>query len=170
VIYEVGGHDAKYGRKRCDLSHRGVRDLPGPYAFHVILREGTHTHAGNVGVRVELPRPRVPDGLKEVPDPRGEILALLRGDLRSFRWRVLESECGREAHGPSYRQHLLVAGILYAPLAQVRDVGAGHDAARGLVELLARPWGAVRAAVLIEEKLEPLGYVQVMSLQSFISV
>jgi hypothetical protein len=42
---------------------------------------------------------------------------------------------------------------------EVGDVGAGHDPARGLVELLARPPAPVRAAVGIEEELEPLAYV-----------
>jgi hypothetical protein len=36
----------------------------------------------------------------------------------------------------------------------------GHDAARGLVELVAGPAAHVRTAVGIEEKLEPLRYVQ----------
>jgi hypothetical protein len=76
----------------------------------------------------------------------------------------------REVHGPGYGQHLLVAGIFDPSLAQVRDVGAGHHAARGLVELLARPGGAVRAAVGTEEKLEPLGYIQEMFLKSPMSV
>ena len=73
---------------------------------------------------------------------------------------VLEPECGREAHGPRYGQHLLVARVLYAALPEVGEVGACHDPARGLVELLARPAAPVRAAVGIEEKLESLCYVQ----------
>ena len=112
----------------------------------------------------------MPHGVEEVPDPLGEILALLGDNLRPVPGRLLEPQRGREAHGPRYRQHLLVARVLDAALAQVRDVGSSHDAARGLVELLARPGGAVRATVGIEEKLEPLRYVQVVLLKSSISV
>jgi hypothetical protein len=102
----------------------------------------------------------VPHGLEEVPDPPAEVLVLRRGGRDPVSGCFLEPRLRRESHGPGYGQHLLVARVLYAPLAQVGDVGAWHDAARGLVELLARPGGAVRAAVGIEEKLEPLRYVQ----------
>jgi len=44
-----------------------------------------------------------------------------------------------------------VARTIYPTLAEVGEVGAGHDAARGLVKLLARPAAPVRAAVGIEE-------------------
>jgi hypothetical protein len=106
----------------------------------------------------------VPDNVEQVSDTRGEILALPRGDLRSFRWRVFEPERGQEAHGPRDRQHLLVSGVLYAALPKISEVGAGHHAARDLVELLSRPGCAVRV-VGIEEKLETLGYVQEMFLR-----
>ena|SRR5215216_6707485 len=79
--------------------------------------------------------------------------------------RLVEPEGGREYHRPGYRQHHLLAAVLYAALAQVRDVGAGHDAAHRPVELLARPAAPVQAAVGIEEELEPLGYVQGMFLR-----
>jgi len=87
------------------------------------------------------------DGFEEVPDPPGEDLAL----RRDGQVPVLEPERGREAHRPRYRQQLLVAGVLYAPLAQVRHVGAGHNPARGLVELLAGPAAPIRAAVFVKE-------------------
>jgi len=100
----------------------------------------------------------VHDGGKEAFDPRGEVLAFHA--VHRTAGRVLEPEGGREAHRPRYRQQLLVAGVLYAALPEVGHVGAGHNPARGLVELLARPAAAVRAAVSVEEKLESLGYVQ----------
>src|SRR5215217_1049579 len=92
--------------------------------------------------------------------PRGEVPGLCRGGQRPVPGRLLEPRLRREAHRLSDRPHLLVAGILYAALAQVRDVGAGHHASGGLVELLSRPADPVRAAVSLEEKLEPLRYVQ----------
>jgi hypothetical protein len=110
------------------------------------------------------------DGVEEVPDPPGEVSALLGGYRHYVSGRVLEPECGREARRPGYRLHLLVAGVLYAALPEVGEVGAGHNVSRGLVELLARPPASVRATVGIEEKLEPLSYVQEMFLKLYIFV
>ena len=99
------------------LAHRRVGYPPGPYPLDLFLRKVARAHASNVCVRVGFASPRVPDGLKEVPDPPGEVLALRRSNRHPVSGRVLEPKCGREAHGPGYRQHLLVAGVLYAPLA-----------------------------------------------------
>ena len=49
---------------------------------------------------------------------------------------------------------------LTAALAEVGDVGAANDAARGLIKLLARPSAPVRTAVGVQQLLEPLRYVQ----------
>src|SRR5215203_2204337 len=158
--HEVGGRDPEDGRESRDLTHGGVGYFPCPHPLDLALRETARAHSGHLGVRVGLLGPRVHDGFEEVPDPPGEVLALRGGGLRPVPGRVLEPRLRWEAHGPGDRQYLLVARVLYAALAEVREVGAGHDAARGLVELLACSGAPVRAAVGIEETLEPLRYVQ----------
>jgi hypothetical protein len=60
----------------------------------------------------------------------------------------------------SYSPHLLVAGVLDPALAEVGDVGARYDTIRRLIDLLAAPPAAVRAAVGIKEPLESVRYVQ----------
>jgi hypothetical protein len=62
----------------------------------------------------------------------------------------------REAHGLGDGLHLLVAGVLYAAPAKIRDVRAGHDTTRRLGELLARPPAAVRPTVGIEQAFKLL--------------
>src|SRR5215207_7273554 len=86
--------------------------------------------------------------------------SLRRTDLCPVANTVLEPRLGREAHRLGQRPHLLVAGVLYAALAEVCHVGAGHHAVRGLIELLSRPPLPIRAAVGLKEKFEPLSYVQ----------
>jgi hypothetical protein len=76
--------------------------------------------------------------------------------IASVAWALLEPLLRREAHGLGYGPHLLVARVLYAALAQVGDVGAGYDAARRLVELLARPPATVRAPMGVQQPLELL--------------
>jgi len=62
AVHEVGGLDAEDGRQARHLSHRGVGYPPGPYPLDLLLREVSRAHAGHFGVRVRLPRLRVPDG------------------------------------------------------------------------------------------------------------
>jgi hypothetical protein len=51
-------------------------------------------------------------------------------------------------------------GVLLAALAEgLGDVGTGHNAARGLVELLARLPAAARVAVGVQQTLKLLRYV-----------
>ena len=66
----------------------------------------------------------------------------------------------RYSHGLGYDPHLLVARVLYPALAEVGDVGASYDTIRRLIDRLATPPAAVRAAVGIKETLESLRYVQ----------
>src|SRR5829696_3237122 len=93
-------------------------------------------------------------------DPPGDAPPLRRADLCPLSWGILEPRLGRETHRLGQRLHLLVSGVLYAALAEVGNVEALHDAARGLVELLARPPAPVRPPIGIKEEFEPLRYVQ----------
>jgi hypothetical protein len=102
----------------------------------------------------------VHDHPEEVLDPSCNALFLLRGTDCPVSKGFLEPRFGRETHRHSQRPHLLVAGVLYAALAEVGHLGTGHDTARGLVELLSRPAAPVWAAVFVEEEFEPLRYVQ----------
>src|SRR5215213_10727727 len=81
----------------------------------------------HLGVHVGFARGWVPYRTEEVPDSRGEVLAPHRDDLPPATDGLLEPECGWQAHSPGDGQHLLVAGVLDTPLAQGREVGAGHD-------------------------------------------
>src|SRR5215211_411857 len=69
---------------------------------------------------------------------------------------LFKPELWREAHGLRYRPQLFVAGVLYSSFAQVSNVGAGHNTAGGLVEVLPAPPPAVRPAVAIQEAFELL--------------
>jgi hypothetical protein len=70
---------------------------------------------------------------------------------------VVEPRLWREAHRLGYRQHLLVARILYPALAEVGDVGTGHDYASGTLELDTTPPAAVVATVPFQKALDDPG-------------
>jgi len=63
-------------------------------------------------------------------------------------------------HRPGYSGHLVVAGALNAALTEVGKVGAGHDSARGPLEVGAALSAAVRATVGVQRPLEPPCCVQ----------
>src|SRR5215207_10623824 len=73
---------------------------------------------------------------------------------------LLEPHLWGKAHRLCDSPHLLEARVLHPALAQVCDVGAAYDTARGLLKLRATPPLAVRTAVDLQEMLEPLRYVQ----------
>jgi hypothetical protein len=69
---------------------------------------------------------------------------------------IFGSDLGREAHRLVCGRHLLVAGAVYAALAETGELGAGPQTIRSLVDLLARPLAPVRLSVAVQQLLEPL--------------
>ena len=58
------------------------------------------------------------------------VPSLRGGGQRTVFRHVLRPECGWEARRLGYRAHLLVAGVLYAVLAEVGEIRTGHDGTR----------------------------------------
>ena len=144
-----------------DPAHGGVGDLPGPDPLHVLCAKVASAHAGHLGVGVGLARLGVLDHLEEVLDSTRDASHLRLWSSPTFANKVLlEPHLWGKAHGLGDSPHLLEAGVLYAALAQVGDVGARHDATRRLVDLLAAPPAAVRAAISLQETLESLRYLR----------
>ena len=67
----------------------------------------------------------------------------------------VEPQRGREAHRACYRLELGQARVLDAAVPQVRNVGAGDDPARGVLQVLPAPLGAVGPAVERKQTSEP---------------
>jgi hypothetical protein len=94
--------------------------------------------------------------------PQGETSGKLRTSKAAPATKAQRSSmlCMTTHHSLGYSPHLLVAGVIYPTLAEVGDVRARYDTIRGLIDRLATPPAAVRAAVGIKETLESLRYVQ----------
>jgi hypothetical protein len=151
-LQEVGGIDAEGLNEGDHLAHVGVLDRPCPDPLDVVLGEATEAHAGHVGAGVGLARALVLDDLKELVRPTRDVplpFLWVHPDGVTDPTGLLELRLGREPYGLGYRPHLVETGVLCLPLAHHAHVRAGHDPARGILELPAVPTGSVRRVVLV---------------------
>src|SRR5918993_537841 len=124
-VHEVRGLYSGDGRQRRDLTHRGVGDRAGPYAFDHFFGESARAHAGYLSVRVGLARPRVQSGFEEMPCPRREVQVLSRVARCHILGRFLEARLGWEAHGFGDGGELVQVRALCGPCARSSWLGAG---------------------------------------------